>query len=200
MSTPQTTLLLAIYDLEDARTLRCRPSGLLYYFCNESINQSILAGCLDAIAQKVRDKTCYGDKANGLQISSAFLKHMSRQVVVHSLPPNVPEEVCKILVGCTHRFRKVREIALSYARQILETFSGLMCDRQVVFTLLEILTLMRRSCEMQYTDEVRPLTRRWLMYDSIRRCTNSHQTRWTSRSSSRMIMRCGTRSPHNYTV
>jgi phosphatidylinositol 4-kinase len=30
----------------------------------------------------------------------------------------------------------------------------LMCDRQVVWTLLEILTLMRRSCELQYTDEV----------------------------------------------
>jgi phosphatidylinositol 4-kinase len=30
----------------------------------------------------------------------------------------------------------------------------LLCDRQVVWTLLEILTLMRRSCELQYTDEV----------------------------------------------
>ena len=34
-----------------------------------------------------------------------------------------------------------------------------MCDRQVVFTLLEILTLMRRSCELQYTDEVRNVMR-----------------------------------------
>nr|XP_031861737.1 uncharacterized protein CI109_002970 [Kwoniella shandongensis]KAA5528809.1 hypothetical protein CI109_002970 [Kwoniella shandongensis] len=53
--------------------------------------------------------------------------------------------------------RKVREIALSYARQFLETFSALLCDRQVVFTLLEILTLIRRSCEMQYTDEYSPV-------------------------------------------
>lgn len=66
----------------------------------------------------------------------------------------VSEEVCQILVGCTHRFRKVRETALGYARQILETFSALMCDRLVVFTLLEILTLMRRSCELEYNDEV----------------------------------------------
>lgn len=65
----------------------------------------------------------------------------------------VADEVCKILVGCTHRFRKVRETALNYAKQILETFSSLMCDRGVVFTLLEILTLLRRSCELQYTDE-----------------------------------------------
>ena len=70
------------------------------------------------------------------------------------MPPQVAEEVCAILVACTQRYRKVREVALGYARQILETFSALMCDRLVVFTLLEILTLMRRSCELQYTDEV----------------------------------------------
>jgi phosphatidylinositol 4-kinase len=70
------------------------------------------------------------------------------------MPPVVATEVCKILIACTHRFRKVRETALQYARDILETFSALLCDRQVVWTLLEILTLMRRSCELQYTDEV----------------------------------------------
>ena len=75
-------------------------------------------------------------------------------MVVHSLSNIVAEDVCQILIACTHRYRKVREVALTYAKQILETFSALMCDRQVVFTLLEILTLMRRSCEMQYTDEV----------------------------------------------
>ena len=54
MTTAQTTLLMAIYDLEETRTLRYRPSVLLQYFCNESINSSTLIGCLDAIAHKVR--------------------------------------------------------------------------------------------------------------------------------------------------
>ena len=79
---------------------------------------------------------------------------MSRLTVTHSLPPLVADEVCNILVACTHRFRKVRQAALTYASSIIETFAALMCDRKVVFTLLEILTLMRRSCELQYTDEV----------------------------------------------
>ena len=140
MTTAQTTLLMAIYDLEVTRTFRYRPSLLLQYFCNESINSSTLIGCLDAIAHK---------------ISASFLKELSMQVVTHSLPSGVAEEVCRILIACTHRYRKVREIAMGYARQIIETFSALMCDRHVVFTLLEILTLMRRSCELQYTDEVR---------------------------------------------
>jgi phosphatidylinositol 4-kinase len=92
--------------------------------------------------------------SDNAQISQKFLKQLSLQVVNHRMPPVVATEVCKILIACTHRFRKVRETALQYARDILETFSALMCDRQVVWTLLEILTLMRRSCELQYTDEV----------------------------------------------
>jgi hypothetical protein len=80
---------------------------------------------------------------------------MSGLTVKHSLPPIVADEVCKILVACTHRFRNVRQAALTYAKSIIETFSALMCDRKVVFTLLEILTMMRRSCELQFTDEVR---------------------------------------------
>jgi phosphatidylinositol 4-kinase len=115
-----------------------------------------------------------------IQISSGFLKQLSRQVVTHSMPPRVAEEVCRILVACTHRFRKVREVALGYARQILETFSALLCDRQVVFTLLEILTLMRRSCEMQYTDEVGYMACNWTD-NSIHQCTSSSRTRWTLR-------------------
>lgn len=89
-----------------------------------------------------------------IQISRAFLKQLSALTVIHSLPPVIPQEVCKMLVACTHRFRKVREVSLRYLRSVLESFSGLMCNRKVVFTLLELLTLMRRSCELQYTDEV----------------------------------------------
>ena len=141
MSSPQVTLLLAVHDLEILRTARYRPSFLLQYFANESVNNSTLLAPMESIAGRV---------------SATFLKQLSQQVVVHSLPDIVSDEVCAILVGCTHRYRKVREIALTYARQILETFSALMCDRKVVFTLLEILTLMRNSCELQFTDEVNP--------------------------------------------
>lgn len=57
MTTAQTTLLIAIYDLEEARTLRCKPSVILAYFCNVSINENPLIGCLDAVAQRVRFRT-----------------------------------------------------------------------------------------------------------------------------------------------
>lgn len=142
MTTAQLTLAVAIHDLEEMRTLRYHPSVMLQYFANDSINKSVpVVGCLTAITNR---------------LSVVFLKELSRRAVEHSMPEVVNDEVCKILIACTHRMRKVREMALAYARQIIETFSALMCYRKVVFTLLEILTLMRRSCEMQYTDEYSP--------------------------------------------
>lgn len=185
---------MAVYDLEETRTLRYRPSVLLQYFCNESINSSGLVGCLEAIAQKVRLK-----QGPLMQISSLFLKQLSKQVVVHSLPPLVSEEVCKILIACTHRYRKVREVALGYARQILETFSALMCDRQLVFTLLEVLTLMRRSCELQYTDEVSRNDFHQAEC-SIPLFTNSTRTKWISHCISPTTIAYGTKLQLNSTV
>ncbi len=196
--------MIAIHDLEDTRTIRFRPSGLLKYFCNESINQSNLIGCLDAIAQKVRRplSLCMWVPPDRTEITSTFLKRMSGQVVIHSLPPIVAEEVCRILIGCTHRFQKVRETALNYARRILETFSALLCDRHVVFTLLEILTLLRRSCELQYTDEVRSnrFARTMLICGSIRQYMSFIQTKWNLPFTSLTTTRFETRSPHSFVV
>lgn len=142
MSTPQVTMLIAINDLEEMRTVRFAPSVILDYFSNESINKSAMSGPLNGIAAR---------------LSSVFLKCVSQRVVEHHMPHTVSIEVRKVLIACTHRIRRVREVALQQAKQIIETFSALMCEREVVFTLLEMLTLMRRSCEMQYTDEYSPI-------------------------------------------
>lgn len=58
-----------------------------------------------------------------------------------------------MLIGTTHRYAKVREVAMRMADTVIKAFAALMCDRQIVFTLLEILTLMRRSCEEEHTVE-----------------------------------------------
>lgn len=58
-----------------------------------------------------------------------------------------------MLIATTHRYAKVREVAMKMVDMIIKAFAALMCDRQIVFTVLEILTLMRRSCEEEYTDE-----------------------------------------------
>ncbi len=85
-----------------------------------------------------------------------FLNQLSQQVLTHTTPSSVNEEVRRILVASTHRFRKVRQVALKYLNAILNSFSALMCDKRIVFALLEVLTLLRRSCEDQYVDEYSP--------------------------------------------
>lgn len=60
-----------------------------------------------------------------------------------------------MIVATTHRYTKVRQIAVKYLNAILTSFAALMCDRKIVFTLLEVLTLLRRSCEDELVDEVR---------------------------------------------
>jgi phosphatidylinositol 4-kinase len=52
-SLPQVTLLLTIWELEGTRTRLGKPSGMLLYFCNDSLNESVLVKPLDAIAGKV---------------------------------------------------------------------------------------------------------------------------------------------------
>lgn len=90
-----------------------------------------------------------------LKLLRGFLARMSASVLEHSMNGAVvSEEVRRLLIASTHRYRKVREVALKHLDSILTSFAALMCDRQIVFVLLEILTLLRRSCEDIYTDEV----------------------------------------------
>jgi phosphatidylinositol 4-kinase len=70
------------------------------------------------------------------------------------MPATVSEEVRKMIVATTHRYAKVRQIAIKYLNATITSFAALMCDRKIVFTLLEVLTLLRRSCEDELVDEV----------------------------------------------
>ncbi len=56
LTLPQVIFLIATHDLELLRTRLSRPSGILQYFCNESINESPVSSCLEGIADKVREE------------------------------------------------------------------------------------------------------------------------------------------------
>lgn len=139
LSLSQVTFLLATHDLELRRSNR--PSVMLAYFCNNSLNESEMSKCLDAIADDLLKR---------------FLDRQKLAVLTHAMPGIVSEQVRMLLVGTTHRFERVRSMAIRYLDKIFETFSALMCDRKIVFALLEILTLLQRSCEDAFTDEYSP--------------------------------------------
>ncbi|KAJ9110206.1 hypothetical protein QFC20_003058 [Naganishia adeliensis] len=139
-SMPQVTLVQTVHDLEMLRTMNGRPSVILGYFCNDSLNDSPISTSLEAVADK---------------LIHAYLAGLSSQVLDHDMPDTVSEEVRKMMVATTHRYAKVRQIAVKYLNAILTSFAALMCDRKIVFTLLEVLTLLRRSCEDELVEEVR---------------------------------------------
>lgn len=140
-SLPQVTFLMTTHDLEIRRIKQDRPSVILQYFGNSSLNDSELLSPLIAISDK---------------LLKVFLTRLQGQVLTHSMPSVVPEEIRKLLVGATHRFERMRIVATRYLNDTLTTFSALMCDRKIVFTLLEILTLLRRSCEDEFNEEYSP--------------------------------------------
>lgn len=49
---PQVTLVQTVHDLELLRTINGRPSVILGYFCNDSLNESAMSSSLEAVADK----------------------------------------------------------------------------------------------------------------------------------------------------
>jgi phosphatidylinositol 4-kinase len=45
-------------------------------------------------------------------------------------------------------------MASKYLNRLITSFPSLMCDTPLVFAILEVLTLLRRACENEFTDEV----------------------------------------------
>lgn len=90
------------------------------------------------------------------QIITVYRDELTKKALAHSIPPSISDELQKLLIGCTHRFKKVRDVSFQYLNVLMAQFPSLMCEAKLVFSLLEVLTILRNSCEEQYTDEVSP--------------------------------------------
>ncbi|CDU24347.1 related to phosphatidylinositol-4-kinase [Sporisorium scitamineum] len=138
----QVTFLSTIYDLECLRSRMGRPSMVLSYFTNEGLNNSALVGSMQAIADKVID---------------FFISDLGTQVNRHTLDPRVANEVKALMLGCCHRVPKVRQVSQNILNKLVYALPSLLCDQDVVTTMLEILTLLRDGCEAEYKDEFAPI-------------------------------------------
>ncbi|KAG8834446.1 phosphatidylinositol-4- kinase [Serendipita sp. 399] len=135
--------LLTFHDLESIRGSRGCPASVSTYFSNKDVNsRESLVVCMDSVAEKVMRGT---------------LNELSNQIVEHSLPKSMSQELQKLLVSACHRIPKVRDIAAKYLHRLITSFPSLMCDAPLVCAILEVLTLLRRSCEGEFTDEFNPV-------------------------------------------
>lgn len=136
------TFLNTIYHLECTRSRMGMPSMVLWYFVNEGLNTSSLVNPMLTIADKVMD---------------SYLEDLAYQVQEHALDPRVASEVKNFLLGCCHRVEKVRSVSARQLDRLVGTYPSLLCDESIVVAMLEMLTLLRQSCEGQYRDEYYPV-------------------------------------------
>lgn len=67
--------------------------------------------------------------------------------------PYVAKQLVAIFCGCTHRIERVQDAAIKCARKILGSVTSALCQKESLFALLELLTIMWTSCLEAETDE-----------------------------------------------
>jgi hypothetical protein len=70
------------------------------------------------------------------------------------MPTSLSGELRCLLVLSTHRIAMARDVASKYLNRLITSFPSLMCDSQLVFAILEALTLLQRACDNEFVDEV----------------------------------------------
>lgn len=88
------------------------------------------------------------------QVIRGCVNDLNIQAAQQALPDCLSSELRRLLVCSTHRIAKARDIASKYLNRLITSFPSLMCDPPLVFAILEVLTLLRQSCENEFTDEV----------------------------------------------
>lgn len=142
LSPGQIIFILTLYDVEVLRSSMDLPASLPTYFVNDGLNKSgALAGCMDAIAENV---------------IRSYVGVLSRKIVDHSLSKELSGELRQLLAASCHRVAKPRDIAAKYLNRLITSFPSLMCDESLVCAILEVLTLLRKACEGEFTDEYSP--------------------------------------------
>lgn len=89
-----------------------------------------------------------------MQVMQAATGELSKQVVEHSLPECIYDELRSLLESSCHRVAKCRDTAAKHLNRLITSFPSLMCDPPLVFAILEVLTMLRKACEGEFLDEV----------------------------------------------
>ncbi|KAJ3814722.1 hypothetical protein F5876DRAFT_72711 [Lentinula aff. lateritia] len=143
LSSGQIIFLLTMHDTESMRSAAGLTSSLISYFINESLNRHpALSACMDSIAEKVI-RGCIID--------------LNTEAAQQALPERLSAELRTLLICGTHRMAKARDVASKFLNRLISSFPSLMCDPPLVFAILEVLTLLRRACDNEFTDEFNPV-------------------------------------------
>lgn len=154
----QCIFVLAVYDVETLRMSLCYPSALPEYFVNASINENVhLLGCLEAVADAVSFAAVYVLITNSVLLVQAIQRCkavIGAKIVDHALDEHTCSELKSLIVLACHRIKNTRDIAFNVLDKLITGFPSLICDSELVFALLDVLTLLQQACDGRLLDEV----------------------------------------------
>ncbi|CAG8502818.1 1116_t:CDS:10, partial [Ambispora leptoticha] len=139
---PEVVFLLSVYHIETMRSQLGKCSFVLRYFINQGVNESKLAGCMEEI----------GDQA-----MKVFISECTRRTIAHTIDSNLRVQVRNLMIGACHRLEKVHRLSIKYLDQLITTLPLLLCDKKLLFLLLELIELVWQSCEAEYSNEYSPV-------------------------------------------
>ncbi|KAK5011650.1 hypothetical protein LTR28_010359 [Elasticomyces elasticus] len=115
----------------------------LSYFLDPKLKNSPMGNCMFAIA---------------LQAVDAYLVRSSRGIDQRFSISHVAEQLLVFFQGCCHRISKVQQVAYSCADRIISQIPSALCQRTSLFALLELLSIMARSCLDAECDPYQPMS------------------------------------------
>ncbi|KAG0043332.1 phosphatidylinositol-4- kinase [Gryganskiella cystojenkinii] len=142
LSSAKVVFLLSVYHVETMRSRQGNCSFMLKYFMNSGVNDGGLSTCLEAIAD---------------QVINVFTSESQTKVLTHSLDDNVRQQVRNLVIGCTHRLKRVSSLSHKWVQRMIIAFPQLMCDKALLTLVLELSELLWISCENEMTDEYCPI-------------------------------------------
>ncbi|KAK4952033.1 Phosphatidylinositol 4-kinase stt4 [Elasticomyces elasticus] len=122
-------------------TMRARAGDcttVLPYFMESKVKTTAMGNCMLAIAVSSVD---------------AFLQRAVSGRHQQFAAPQVALQLATFFEGCCHRISKVQHAAVSSADRIISQIPSALCQKASLFALLELLTLMWKSCLDAETDE-----------------------------------------------
>jgi phosphatidylinositol 4-kinase len=74
--------------------------------------------------------------------------------MAHKIDDELCSELSNLMIATAHHLGKVHELATKYFDSIVTSFPLLLCNRKLLFLLLEVIELVWQSCEAEYANEV----------------------------------------------
>ncbi|KAM6500354.1 hypothetical protein JOM56_003368 [Amanita muscaria] len=143
LSSGQAIFILVMHDMETMRSAIGLTSSLASYFVNDGLNgHSDLSVCMDSVAEKVM-RGC--------------IDELTRKASQQALPPLIYSELQSLLTWTTHRVARAREVALKFLDRLITSLPSVLCHRPFIFSLLDVLTMLKRACENEFLDEYNPI-------------------------------------------